>query len=366
MLDQDISYERALHDLLYGNSELLAGIDAITPYPIQILNPDLSIKYANSAFEKLTGFSAKDLVGVRPPYPYWPKGQKRKNLLGIKNALSQGGTKVDWEFRRKNGKRFWVEITDKPLIVNGEVIFSISQWVDITQRKQLEYKLKKNYKDLRALSAHVVALIEEERSRISRAIHDELGQDLTAFIIDLCWVQRNLHKDKNLLFEKLDSMVKQVEITLQTAKRLYTELRPTILDDLGLAAAIKWQVSEFQKSTGLKCHLKINLENVNIQQNISTVFFRILQQILFNVYRHAYATRIRIALYHQNNRIFFNVRDNGRGITQEEIDDPKSFGLMGIRERVNYLGGIFKISGVPKKGTEINIIVPFRNGRTET
>jgi len=353
----DLMSKRADSD---EGEKIIKLIDTITPNPIHAINPDYTIRYVNSAFEKMTGFSSKELIGIKPPYPYWLKGQYRRNRMGIKNALNKGGKKAEWQFRRKDGKRFWVEITDRPLIINGERKFSISQWVEITDRKRMADKLKRYNRQLRAFSAHLASLVEDERGRISREIHDGLGQDLTALIIDLHWLERNLDKDKALVINKLDTMIENVELTIETAKRLYTELRPTILDDLGIAAAFEWQVREFQKSTGIICHLDVNLEEITPNRTISTVLFRALQQTLVNVYRHAEATKIDIELKYWRNKVCLLVHDNGKGIAQEEVRNPKSFGLIGMRERVNYLGGSFKIIGVSGKGTTISITIPSK------
>lgn len=347
-------------DILQDSKEFLSSLLAAAPYPIIAINPDFSIKYVNPAMEELTGFSSDELIGGNFPYHFWLKGQYRKNVAGVKKALLLGGQRIEWEFRNKNGKHFWVEITDGPLIDDGELKYLISQWVDITERKQLEERLKRSNKQLRDLSAHLESIREDERARISRELHDELGQDLTGLKMDLSWLSQNLDENQESLHEKTESMKKQVDVTLQTVKRLYTELRPRVLDELGLTAAIEWLADEFQESTGIRCKVKHNFKDTNLSRSISTTIFRIFQQSLNNAYRHSDADQITINLEQTGTEIVFKINDNGRGITQEQISDPKAFGLIGMRERVRYCGGDFKITGIRNRGTRIDVKIPMR------
>ncbi len=234
---------------------------------------------------------------------------------------------------------------------------------EILERKKTERELIKSGVQLRDLFLHLQSVREEERTKIAREIHDELGQGLTALKIDLALVGK-LYKDHKLINEKTGSMTKQVDETIRTVKRICTELRPSILDHLGIGAAIEWQVAEFEKRTGIKGSVFMKPEGITLDQDISTALFRILQELLTNVVRHSQATKVRCAVKKKQEVITLNFSDNGKGITQKQISKPRTFGLMGIRERVHCLAGKFEIKGIPDKGTSIIVSLPLNKNNT--
>lgn len=198
---------------------------------------------------------------------------------------------------------------------------------------------------------------------IAREIHDELGQALTALNMDLFWLNNKLPEDQRYLREKVKSMSELVDGTIKTVQRISAELRPGLLDDLGLAAAIEWQAREFQNRSGIKCKVTLHPEDIILSQDISVTIFRIFQEALTNAVRHADATWVKASLSEKSDKIELEVRDNGKGITEEQINNPKSFGLIGIRERAHLLGGEVKISGIRDKGTTIIVSIPLNKGR---
>jgi signal transduction histidine kinase len=176
--------------------------------------------------------------------------------------------------------------------------------------------------------------------------------------IDLSWVAKGLSKEQESLFEKTKSMSKLVDTTIQTVKRIATELRPGVLDDLGIAAAIEWQAGEFEKLAEIKCEFSSNPRDIILDQERSIVIFRIFQEILTNIILHAKATKVKISLKEEGSSIVLKVRDNGKGISSKQISDSKAFGLIGMRERVHPWGGEIKISGAPGKGTTVVASIP--------
>ena len=198
---------------------------------------------------------------------------------------------------------------------------------------------------------------------IAREIHDELGEGLTVLKLDLSWLRKRLPDDQFSLRAKADSMSQLIDRTIQTVKKISTNLRPGLLDDLGLAAAIEWQAEDFQKRTGIKCKVKIDPVDINFDRDRNTAIFRICQETLTNVARHAHATEVNVSLRQRDSQIELNVRDNGRGITEEELTNSKSFGLIGIRERVKIFGGKNIMKGIPGKGTTLTVRIPVRDMR---
>jgi signal transduction histidine kinase len=230
--------------------------------------------------------------------------------------------------------------------------------------KRAEDQLRDSHERLRALSVYLQSVREEERTRIAREVHDELGQALTSFKLDLSWIAGRLPKDPNPLLEKTKGLISHIDSTIQTVRRISSELRPGVLDHLGLAAALEWQANEFQNRTGIKCDVRASVSEPLPDPNLSTTFFRIFQETLTNVIRHAGATYVSVDLKESDQRIILEVKDNGRGIERSEIYNTKSMGLLGMKERAALLGGIFKIGRLTRgQGTRVRVCIPFSTHR---
>jgi len=235
--------------------------------------------------------------------------------------------------------------------------------VEALRRKRAEDEIKKSRESLQDLTWHLQSIREEERTRIAREIHDDLGQTLTALKMDLSWLNLKLPQDQTVLVEKANSMSRLIYEMIQTIQRISSELRPSLLDNLGLVPAIEWRVKEFQKRTGLICNLIVDPMDITLEKDLSTTIFRILQETLTNVARHAYATRVEISLKKNDGMGVLEVGDNGKGITTEQISNPRSFGLIGIRERVRFWEGEVTFSGIRSKGTTVKVSIPLERGR---
>jgi signal transduction histidine kinase len=198
---------------------------------------------------------------------------------------------------------------------------------------------------------------------MAREIHDELGQALTGLKMDLAWLQKHTRPKQKDLLEKFGDMSDLVDTTIQDVRRIATELRPGMLDDLGLVPAMEWQLQEFQKRSGIRCRFTSDLEEVALDAEETTVLFRILQETLTNVARHASATRVEVSLDEEQGYVRLRVRDDGRGITAGEVEGSRSFGLLGMRERVLLRSGDFSIHGTPDQGTTVVIKLPRSEGQ---
>jgi signal transduction histidine kinase len=230
-----------------------------------------------------------------------------------------------------------------------------------------DVELKRSREQLRNLAAHLESVREDERTLVAREIHDELGQALTALKMDLSWLAKKLASNRRSLADKVSSMIQLVNATIQTVKRLTARLRPGLLDDLGLAAAIEWQAEEFQTHTGIRCRMNISPseEEFILDRERSTALFRIFQEALTNVARHSGATEVSGRLMMNENGIELSLQDNGRGITGKQISSSRSYGIMGMRERAQFLGGRLEIDGADASGTAIRVTIPLENRRQE-
>lgn len=233
------------------------------------------------------------------------------------------------------------------------------------ERRRAEEQLEQSQQRLRSLTARLESVREEERIRIAREIHDELGQSLTGVKLELALLRDQIREARPAQFETLESIFHLVDATIQSVRRIATDLRPVVLDQLGLIPAIEWQAQEFQSRTGIRCTLNIYLRSVALSLTGSTAMFRIFQEILTNVARHAQASTVTINLQEQAGSLVLEVRDDGRGVTAEELSDPKSLGLVGMRERALLLGGETAIMGTPGSGTTVRVRIPFDRLREE-
>lgn len=225
-------------------------------------------------------------------------------------------------------------------------------------RKRAERRLHDSREQLRALSVYLQYVREEERTRIAREVHDELGQALTGIKLDLAWLASRLPRSQRPMLEKVADVSAQIDATIQAVRRIATELRPGILDDLGLVAALEWQANEFQTRTGIRVEVTSSLPDQPFDADLNTAFFRIFQETLTNIIRHAQATRVEVHSAAEGETIVLTVRDNGRGITPAEIHDRRSIGLLGMEERAGLLGGTVEITGAPGRGTQVTVRIP--------
>jgi signal transduction histidine kinase len=248
-----------------------------------------------------------------------------------------------------------VDYLMKPVV--PEVLKSkVAIFVELHMKSE---RLRESEDKLRRLAAHLISVREEERAHIAREIHDELGQVLTGIKMEVGWLQKRLKEPA--LLEKTESMSKLIDSTVQTVRKIATGLRPEMLDDMGLVAAVGWQAKEFQKRTGIRCRAKLPPETMKPDIDVSTTMFRIFQEILTNVARHSRATRVDIDLEVSDAEVRMQVQDNGVGIADGDLHGRKSLGLLGMHERALLFGGEVNITGAPGHGTRVAVVIPTRN-----
>jgi signal transduction histidine kinase len=226
------------------------------------------------------------------------------------------------------------------------------------QRQKAEEQLRQSHEQLRALSVYLQHVREEERTHIAREVHDELGQALTGLKLQLTWLCGRLPKSPKTLHEKARTMSQGIDEIIQGIRRIATELRPGVLDSAGLLAAIEWQAHQFETQTGIRCQVQSAVREAIWDQDLNTAFFRIFQETLTNIIRHADATRVRVRLAEMNDCLVLVVNDDGRGVSDEQIQNTQSIGLLGMRERASLLGGEVRVRGEPGKGTTVTVRIP--------
>jgi signal transduction histidine kinase len=229
------------------------------------------------------------------------------------------------------------------------------------ERKKAEDQLRESHERLRALSEYLQSVREEERTRIAREVHDELGQALTGCKLDASWLAARLPRQLKPLVERARALTSHIDSTIQTVRRIATELRPGVLDHLGLAAALEWQANEFQNRTGIRCDVQGEVRKPMLDTDLSTTLFRIFQETLTNIIRHAGATQVSVTLRQTDGQIVLQVRDNGRGISPLQIANPQAMGILGMKERAALLGGKFHIAPMLRsEGTQVTVSIPLQ------
>lgn len=244
------------------------------------------------------------------------------------------------------------------LLTNQLLVANARLEREIADRTDMEDEFHRSTEQLRELSARLQSVREEERTHLARAIHDELGQALTGLKMDVAWLQKHLDQEQPVLLDKTQVMSDLTDVIIKTVRRIATELRPGILD-LSLVATIEWQLQEFQYRSGIESKLISAPEETTLDVDGATAVFRIFQETLTNVARHAQATRIEVNVEENATFLTLQVWDNGRGITEGEIQSPKSIGLLGMRERARLRAGEVHFQGLPDQGTTVTVRLPL-------
>jgi PAS domain S-box-containing protein len=321
---------------------------------------DRRIIFANDGVETVFGWKKEELTGKSTRVLYRTEAGYEEIARKLYSTLERKKTFItEFPCRRRDGgdidcmisaSRIGESLKERQIVITYE---------DITDRKKAKDELEHSREQMRNLSAHLQSVREKERTRIARELHDELGQLLTALNTDLILLRKEIPEEQSSLLGKSESMSRLIDMTMTTVKRIYMDLRPGMLDHLGLAVAIGWQAGEFQKRTGITCRVTVDPDDLNLDPDLSTTIFRIFQETLTNISRHAEATRASVRLKATKSAVKLEVSDNGKGITDEQISKPNSFGLLGIRERARYWGGDVRICSKKEKGTTIRIHIPL-------
>src|SRR6266436_5996769 len=375
-------------------------VEGVREYAIFQLDPEGNIVSWNAGAQRLKGYDSAEIIGHHFSI-FYPEedlmNDKPRDILA--RAARDGQSEGEGWRVRKDGSRFWANVVVTALrdskghllgfakltrdttenreraeaLTKAKELLELrveqrtavltrvnhEMRTEIAERQRAEEELRKSRDQLRALAARLQSVREEERTYIAREIHDELGQACTAIKMDLALIGRKLTKRQAALRAKVDSSIQLVDGTIVTLRRIASELRPRTLDDLGLPAALEAQAQEFESRTGIHCSVALPEDPLTLDTDRSTAIFRIFQESLTNVARHAHATRVEARLRRENDRIIFQVFDNGTGFDPEVAKARKSLGLIGMQERALLLNGDFKTEGMPGSGTTMTLTIPL-------
>lgn len=319
------------------------------------------IFYVSPAFEKVWGFSSDKLY--REPAS-WQELIHEADRERVRRAVKvrKPGSPYDIEFRirRLTGAVRWIRLRGFPIHdALGRVYRFAGIAVDITPRKEAAESLQRSHQRMRELALHLQTVREEERKRIAREIHDELGALLLAIKMDLdvCRKQQAVAPANRAT---MDELITRVDAAIESVRRIATDLRPSILDNVGVLAAVEWQAQDMERRTGIKCEVEIDSskDELGVDPDRATAIFRIVQEALANVVRHSGATHVKIALHEHAGNVEVRITDNGKGFDSDGSPDFRRWGLVGMAERVGSFKGRFGITRATPHGTTVNVWIP--------
>ncbi|RYF96135.1 MAG: PAS domain S-box protein, partial [Chitinophagaceae bacterium] len=327
------------------------------PLPMWMLNlPAYNMSDVNEAALLQYGYTKEEFLKLavaelRPP-------EDRARFSATTNKEFRGIYHAGvWRHQRKDGSLIYVDVITYDINHEGQQTRLVLA-NDVTERHIAEEKLKESYDAIRKLTEHLQNVREQERLHIAREIHDELGQLLTVMKLDVSWVKRKTESADEDVKLKLRNILDVIDMTAKTVRRIASELRPSLLDDLGLSAAMEWHLEEFERRSGIKKELHLPAADILLPDSLKIGIFRIFQESLTNVARHADASKVIVQLAHHDNELLLTIQDNGKGFTEKEAS-KKTLGLLGMRERTQMMGGEYNISGIPERGTIVTVMIPL-------
>jgi PAS domain S-box-containing protein len=314
----------------------------------------------NKNFERISGYSAEEINKMTPQYFFSSKHTDHIYRY-TKESYHKGHSETETLFVTRGAKKIPYHFTSTIIrFENKECLISVG--LDITASKQSEEELKRLSKELRSVSAHLEKVREEERTRIAREVHDQLGQQLTGLKMDLAWLKDNLNKKSSAenISEKFDGMLRMIDKAVVSVRKVASDLRPSILDDFGLVEALDWQSKEFEERSGIPVYFRQLSGELEFDPSISICLFRIYQEVLTNVVRHAEAKSVVSLLDVSNEQVSLSITDDGKGF--DIAAQKQTLGLLGMKERAYMIGGVVNITSEPGNGTTVMITVPLQPG----
>lgn len=362
-LFHDITEKLKANELLKESEQKFKALAEHMPIAIGGYDSNSNVIFLNNHFTLVTGYTATDVPTVKEWY------KKTQPVISKRQAFYEHWMKTVEDFRAKKIKiKPEIKATSRckdGSFKNFTYSFSIYKDVtyfliiDITEQEKAKKQLEKSHKELRNLASYLQEIREEERKSISREIHDELGQQITGMKMDVSSIFKKRKAIDEYEESKRKEIIEAFNTSIKTVRKISTQLRPSILDDLGVIATFEWQIQEFIKRTGVKCIFYKKIEENQISIELKNNLFRILQESLTNIMRHASATMINIDLFIVQNQIKLIIADNGKGFNK---NSPKeALGIIGMRERTSILNGSFFILSEKMKGTRIIISIPLNN-----
>ena len=359
----DITEVKKAEEVIRKSEKKFRDLLEATPDAMVIVNEKGQILMTNQQTENIFGYTKNELynqpVEILMPAGFRHNHEEQRKSYVADSKVRLMGKSLDLTAKRKDGEVFPVEISLSPLVTE-EGIFISAAIRDITERKKAAESLEESYQSIRKLTEHLQNIREEERTSIAREIHDELGQQLTVMMMDVSWLDKRVGAENEAARKKIKDLLVLMEDTVKTVRRISTQLRPSVLDDLGLLVAMDLQLKEFSKRSGICTNLIVPKIEPLLPETVKNGLFRIFQESLTNVARHSGAKNVRVQFGKKDGKIILTIEDNGNGFDESKVAAKKTLGVLGMKERAAVMGGEYLISGAPGKGTTIVVSVPLK------
>ena len=360
---RDVSERIAAESRLAQSEGRLRGVLESAMDAIVTVDEAQHVVLFNEAAEAMFGCPRSEAIGA-PLASFIPdrfRGAHAEHVRGFGAAGTpprrMGGQRVVMGLRR-DGREFPIDASISQLDGPQGKLYTVILR-DVTERVRVEEALRRSKDELRELGAAAHAAREEEKTRIARELHDELAQSLTALQMDVAWCRQKVAENPPATAAKLGQMAGLLDDTVAATRRIAADLRPLMLDDLGLVPAVEWLVESFTKRNGIPCDLDVDDAQFELPRAHATAVFRIVQESLANVAKHARAAHVQVTISHDGPELALGIRDDGIGFSPQDPRKPDSYGLMGLRERASLLGGMASIASAPGKGTRIDVRLPL-------
>ncbi|MFM6924259.1 MAG: PAS domain S-box protein [Ferruginibacter sp.] len=355
---QDVSKSKHSEEALVQSEQKYRLLFYNNPLPMWMVTvPGLNFIDVNESAIKQYGYTREEFLKMSTK-ELRPSEDVADFLKEVEKMKSDEINRRAWRHKKKDGTIIYVETYSHQIVYEGKRVW-LGLSHDVTDKNMAEERLQKSYQDIRQLASNLQNIREEERTSIAREIHDELGQQLTGLKMDIYWLSRKINTSDNEIAAKLKESIELINATVASVRKIATDLRPSILDDLGLIAALEWQGEEFEKRSGTHVEFSNEAGEFVLKPESVTAIFRIYQELLTNVARHANATFVKVRLMKTGDNLFFSLTDNGTGFDPDTISKKKTLGLLGIKERTLLLGGTYEFKSKPGEGSETIISIPL-------
>jgi PAS domain S-box-containing protein len=361
---RDISEEKKAERQIKESEELYRKIVETAQEGIWMISSDHKTTFVNSTMAKMLGYERQEMVGRH--FRHFLHDDSKALLSGnAETGENKLLPKTDVSLVTKDGRQKWVIVNSSSLYKDDQHAGTLAMVMDITERKK-EQELRESHQQLRDLASRLQNIREEERASLAREIHDELGQQLTALKMDVYWLYKHLPPGGELLKMRADAVMKLVNETLPKIEKKAIELHPSLLHDLGLLAAIEWQNKQFRSRHEAMIDFTARGSDESLSQEVAIALYRIYQEALTNIMRHAKASKITTTFTQNSRSIQLTIADNGLGFEPGKMDKKKTLGLLSMQERCVVIGGKCDITSFPEKGTVISVYVPMSNPNETT
>lgn len=349
------------HNLIKSEAKYKALVESSMDL-IWTIDSEGKICFVNRAIFSMLGYEVEEVIG-KQYISLVPAEERDRVMTDMRDALSYGVPQLNYPNRALHKDGRILDLITHAIVHFEEDGDKLHGYItatsrDITERMKEERSLSEKNMQLKMLSSYLQTIREDERGHIAREIHDELGQQLTGIKMDLSWVYKKLEPSENEVKTKLTGLIELVNETVKTIRRISSDLRPPILDNLGLLAAIEWQCQELERRSGVSCVLVKTVDDLTIPDEIAMGVFRIVQEAFTNISRHSQATEVGVEIAGGPSRWRITISDNGVGFTKSIRGEIKTLGLIGMQERASMIGGTIRIDTHPGRGTELHLEFP--------